>query len=152
MKMDGDIRVGTESKYKEIYNNLKNNNVIEDFHELFFVCVCIGYKNLKKSDFKKRDDRFFSKTITPVEWGSYYSIILELNGHDYNKISNDKEVILVIEKYANAGMEILINDFLSEYIIPSTIDAEPKLYPSLAKRLPKDFLHYIFELSLDVYC
>jgi len=152
MKMDGDIRVGTEVQYKEIYNNLKNNEVIEDFHELFFICACIGYKNSKMSNFKKREDRFFSKTITPIEWASYYSMILEKNNLNYDTIQNDKEVLQVIERYANGGMEIILDDFLNDYIIPSTRNTEPKLLPELKKRIPKDFLHYIFSLSQDVYC
>jgi hypothetical protein len=32
MKMDGEIRVATDARYKNIYNTLKKLNVVEDFH------------------------------------------------------------------------------------------------------------------------
>ena len=68
MKMDGQIRVKTESRYSTIYIELKNL-VVGDFHELFFVCACLGYKHKKSKPLEKKDDRFWSNTINPVEMG-----------------------------------------------------------------------------------
>ena len=41
MNMDGQIRVYTDARYKDLYNNMKSRGVVEDFHELFFVCACL---------------------------------------------------------------------------------------------------------------
>ena len=97
MKMDGKIRVATDAHYKELYNNMKGSGTVGDFHELFFVCACLGYRGKKSIPIKKRDDRFWSSTITPREWTCYYAMILEQNGYDYTKVSDDKDVLTMIE-------------------------------------------------------
>ena len=147
MKMDGNIRVATDARYKELYNNMKNNGAVDDFHELFFFCACIGYRKGAPSSIKKRDDRFWSRTITPREWACYYAMVLEKNGFDYGKVSEDKDVLAIIEGYANAGMEILLEDFLGDYLIPSSRNSDPQLDPTCCKELSKQFVHFIFEQS-----
>jgi hypothetical protein len=147
MKMDGNIRVATDVKYKELYNNMKSNGAMDDFHELFFLCACIGYKKAKNAPIKKRDDRFLSNTITPLEWACYYAMVLEKNDFNYEKLSADKAVLITMEGYANAGMEILIKDFLGDYLLPSNKSTDPQLNPTDCKELPKNFVHYIFEES-----
>lgn len=147
MKMDGKIRVATDAKYKELYNNIKSNGVVEDFHELFFLCVCLCYRKGKPSPIKRRDDRFWSSTITPREWACYYAMILEQNAFDYTKVSNDKDVLAIIEDYANAGMNILIEEFLHDYLLLSSRKTDPQLDPASCKELAKQFVHFIFEQS-----
>lgn len=147
MKMDGQIRVKTDARYKELYNNMKNSFVVGDFHELFFVCACIGYRRRKRKEIARGDDRFWSRTITPSEWGCYYAMLLEDNNYDFSMIMDDKKVLAVIEEYANSGMEILIDDFLNSYLLPGSKEKEPQLDPTCSKTLPKDFLFYILEQS-----
>lgn len=147
MKMDGQIRVKTDARYKELYNNMKNNFVVGDFHELFFVCACIGYRRKKRKEIARGDDRFWSRTITPSEWGCYYAMLLEDNNYDFSMIMDDKKVLAVIEEYANSGMEILIENFLNSYLLPGSKEKEPQLDPTCSKTLPKDFLFYILEQS-----
>ncbi|MHC1729710.1 MAG: hypothetical protein AB9866_27520 [Syntrophobacteraceae bacterium] len=147
MKMDGKIRVATDAKYKELYNNMKNYGAVEDAHELFFVCACLGYRKGKASPIKKRDDRFWSSTITPREWACYYALVLEQNDYDYAKASDDKDVLAIIEGYANTGMEFLIEEFLGDYLLPGPKSTESQLDPACCKELPKQFVHFIFEQS-----
>lgn len=147
MKMDGNIRVATDVRYKELYNNMKNNGAVDDFHELFFLCACIGYRKGNQTPIRKRDDRFWSRTITPREWACYYAMILERDAFNYEKVSEDKDVLVTIEGYANAGMDILIADFLGDYLLPSSKSTDPQLDPSCCKELPKQFVHFIFEQS-----
>jgi len=147
MRMDGNIRVHTDPMYKELYNNMKTNGVIEDFHELFFLCACIGYRKGKHIAIQRREDRFWSRTITPKEWACYYAMIFEKNNFDYEKLSDDKEVIAIVEGYANAGMGMFIDDFLEDYLLPSLDNAVPQLDPTCCKGLAKQFLHFIFEQS-----
>ena len=150
MKMDGNIRVATDVRYKELYNNMKNNGAVDDFHELFFLCACIGYRNGSSAPIKKRDDRFWSRTITPQEWACYYAMVLEKNSFDYGKVSEDKDVLASIEGYANAGMNTLIEDFLDDYLLPSSKSTDPQLDPACCKELPKQFVHHIFLQSESV--
>jgi hypothetical protein len=147
MKMDGKIRVATDAKYKELYSNMKSNGVIEDSHELFFLCTCLGYRNGTRLPMKKRDDRFWSSTIKPNEWACYYAMILEQNNYDYAKVSEDKDVLVTIEEYANAGMDILITEFLGDYLLTSSKSTDPQLDTACSKELPKQFVHFIFEQS-----
>jgi hypothetical protein len=143
MKMDAQIRVKTDSRYSRIYNDLKNV-VVGDFHELFFVCACLGFKQRKSMPLgKNREDRFWSNTINPREWAVYYSMILEENGLDFKGVQDDKLVLGIIEEYANAGMDILRVRFLNDYLLNNK--EEPQLDPSCSKELPKNFLHFIFD-------
>jgi len=143
MKMDGQIRVKTDGHYGRLYNDLKNV-VVGDFHELFFVCASLGFQHGKTKPLgKARDDRFWSNTINPREWACYYAMLLEENNMDYLAIQDDKAVMSRIEQYANAGMDILMEDFLSDYVI--TNGGELQLDPGCSKELPKHFLHFVFE-------
>ncbi len=145
MKMDGKIRVATDAKYKELYSNMKNYGAVEDAHELFFACACLGYRKGKPSPIKKRDDRFWSSTITPREWACYYALVLEQNDYDFTKVSDDKDVLAIIEGYANTGMDFLIEEFLGDYLLPGPKGTEPQLDPACCKEIPKQFVHFIFE-------
>jgi len=147
MKMDGNIRVATEVKYKELYNNMKTTGAVDDFHELFFLCVCLGYRKGVHTPIRKRDDRFWSRTITPREWACFYAMTLEKNSFDYAKVSEDKDVLLAMEGYANAGMNILIDEFLGDYLLASSKSNDPQLDPTCCKELAKQFIHFIFEQS-----
>ena len=147
MKMDGQIRVKTDSRYRKLYNDLKNL-VVGDFHELFFVCACLGYKYKKRKPLgKMSEDRFWSSTIIPQEWACYYALILEENNMNFLAIQDEKEIISTVEEYSNAGMDILIEQFLSDYLITS--GGEPQLDQGNSKELPKHFLHFVYE-QIDV--
>src|SRR5665647_1979089 len=98
MKMDGQIRVKTDGRYSRIYNDLKNV-VVGDFHELFFVCACLGYKHKQTKPLATmRDDRFWSNTMNPREWACYYAMLLEENNMDFIAIQDDKSVIARVEE------------------------------------------------------
>ena len=112
MSMSGEIRVRTESKYKNLYNDMRNF-ALGDMHEFFFLCACLGYKAGKPKELGSgAEDRFWSKTFTPDEYACFYAMILEKKDMELSSIADDKVVIAEMEKYANAGMEILIDDFL----------------------------------------
>lgn len=143
MKMDGQIRVETDGRYSKLYNDLKNV-VVGDFHELFFVCACLGYKHKKSKPLgKTHEARFWSNTVNPREWACYYAMLLEENDMNFTAIQDDKAVIARIEEYANAGMEILLDQFLSDYIVKSK--EESQMDPGASKELPKTFLHFVFD-------
>lgn len=147
MRMDGQIRVKTDGRYSRIYNDLKNV-VVGDFHELFFTCACLGYKHKKRRPLgKAREDRFWSNTINPREWACYYAMVLEENDMDFRAVQDDKAVIARVEEYANAGMEILRDQFLHDYLTSNK--EEPQIDPSCSKELAKNFLHFVFEQTDD---
>lgn len=140
MNMSGDIRVKTDRKYRNLYNDLKNF-AVGDMHELFFLCSCLGFRAKKKKSLGSNgEDRFWSRTITPEEYACYYAMMLEESNMDLSAIKDDTKIISEMEKYANAGMGVLLDDFLSEYCSSAL-----KLDSSISKELPKALLHFIYE-------
>jgi len=143
MNMDTNIGVKTDRRYRSLYNELKNF-AFGDMHELFFLCVCLGYiNNIQKPLEKNGDARFWSRTITPDEWTCYYAIMIESNEMNFHSIMDDKKVIACMEEYANAGMEILIDEILSMYITGNS--DEPSIDRSNSKELPKVLLSFIHQ-------
>jgi len=143
MKMEGDIRVRTHARYARLYNELKNF-VVGDSHELFYVCACLGYRASRQQPVgKNAEERFWSRTITPFEWATYYAMLLQESDMDFSAIQDDRNVIARVEEYANAGMEIILEELLHDYV---TCDQrEIRLDRSLARELPKEFLHFIYD-------
>jgi hypothetical protein len=143
MSMDTQIRVRTEARYGQLYNDLKGV-VVSEFHELFFVCACLGYRTGKPKPLTKSGDRFWSSTITPQEWSCYYAMALEKGGYDYQALGDDEAVIALAEECANRGMEILLEEFLDDYLLPGS-SAGPQLDVRCSAELPKHFLHFLYD-------
>ncbi|MFA4835141.1 MAG: hypothetical protein WC749_03590 [Dehalococcoidia bacterium] len=142
MNMAGEIRVRTDPKYRELYNGIKSFGM-GDMHELFFLCVCLGYKAREKKRLTSKDERFWSRTVTPDEYACYYAMVLERNDMDLSKIQDDTAVISEMEEYANAGIEILLRECLSDYLAKTT--NEVRLDPTSSEMLPRALLHFVFE-------
>lgn len=96
---------------------------------------------------KRGDDRFWSGTITPEEWSCYYAMHLTDNEMDFRCLQDDAQVISSMEEYANAGMDILLQEFLCDYVNDST--DEVLLNAGRSTELPKVFLHYVHEQGLE---
>ncbi len=146
MKMNGEIRVRTDRRHKELYKDLKEC-AMGDAHEVFFLCACLGYKmKARKPLGKTGDERFFSKNITIQEYSSYYSMMVKDYEYDYSSIQDDKKVLEVMEEYANAGMDILVSEFLSDYLLVKDAQ-EPRLEKAMCKELAKTLLFFTYSKS-----
>jgi hypothetical protein len=143
MSMDTQIRVRTEARYGQLYNDLKGV-VVSEFHELFFVCACLGYRAGEPKALSKPGDRFWSSTITPQEWSCYYAMALEKSGYSYEALGDDEVVIALAEGYANRGMEVLLEEFIGEYLLPDS-KAALQLDVRCSEELPKHFLHFLYD-------
>ncbi len=147
MKLSGDIRVRTDRHYRTLYNDFRNF-VAKDMHEIFFICACVAYREGKKKPLgRDGDDRFWSSTITPEEYASFYAMVIESGEMDFAAIADDRAVIAAMEVYANAGMEILMEDVLGDYTLDRGDDL--RLDPSCSKELPKVMLAYIYEKACE---
>lgn len=147
MYLSGGIRVRTEGRYKQLYNDLKNF-VFLDMHEIFFTCAAIGYRSGKRIPLgKSAEDRFWSDTITPHEFAMFYAMVAELEGMSCQSLMDAKSVIEVVEEYANAGMEILLEELLGEYVIET--ESGPVLDKASCDELPKIILAHIYDRSLS---
>jgi hypothetical protein len=142
IEMSQKIRVKVDPDYKDIYNALKDNAVGE-FHELFFICVCLGHKIEKREPLKKREDCFWSSTIIPDEWYAYYSIYVYDHGMDLSCLGSDEEILNVMQEYANSGMTYLIDEFLCDY---TKKEASGNYLVDHLEQLPKELL---FKITKD---
>ena len=136
------IRIKVNPQFKGIYNALKNR-AVGDFHELFFICACIGHKMGKSEPLKKGDDFFFADTILPDEWYAYHAIYLHDHGIELSCLGDNKTVIVAMQEYANGGMAYLIEEFLCDY---TKKDSSGNYIVDHLDQLPKELL---VKLTMD---
>ena len=145
MNMAGDIRVRTARQHRTLYNDFRNF-VVKDMHEIFFLCACLGYREGKRRPLgRDGDDRFWSSTITPEEYASFYAMVIESSDMDFSAIADDRIVIATMEEYANAGIQILLRGVIADYILDH--GDEIRLDPGCSKELPKVLLSHVYEMA-----
>ena len=143
MSMSTDLRVKVSREYSDLYTDWKNLVCIE-MHELFFLCVSLGFNARRSVPLcKKGEAKFWSGTITPEEWSCFYAILLKESEMNPTAIMDDKKVMSSIESYANGGMEILIEDLLSDFTVGNS--GNLRIDNSNCKDLRKSILVYISE-------
>jgi len=75
-------------------------------------------------------------------------MLAESNKMDFSLTNNGGEVIAVIEEYANAGLDILLDDILLDFVVDNS--KEPQLNSIASGELPKLLLAYLYEIILDL--
>ncbi len=147
MSMSNDIRVHVDRRYSNLYNDFRSI-AVDEMHELFFLCTCLGYHNNRLKPLGKNGEpKFWSGTIKPEEWCCYYAILLEENNVDFSAIQDDRKVIRRIQDYANGGMDIVLEEFLSDFLVSDEDNLRIDMHG--AKELPKALLHFINEHIQD---
>jgi hypothetical protein len=145
MKTETRQRIRTCRLHGKLYTELKGI-LFQEFHELFFLSTCIGYRNSCPVALGKTgEERFWSDTITDEEWAAYYSMILDANNMDFGSIQDEKALVGKIEEYAHGGMLHLIENVLQGYLIEK--DGEYSLDRTLARDLPRRVMQYIHETA-----
>lgn len=142
--MSTDLRVKVNKEYSDLYTDWRN--LCSDMHELFFLCVCLGYNAQKNTPLgRKGEPKFWSGTITPEEWSCFYAMLLKKNQMDPKSVMDDKIVMSEMEGFANAGMEILIDELLTDFTIGDRKNL--RIDSSSSKDLAKSILAYINDLA-----
>jgi hypothetical protein len=145
MSMSTDLRVKVGKEYSNLYTDWKNLVCLE-MHELFFLCACLGYNAQKNIPLdKKGESKFWSGTITPEEWSCFYAMLLKKNQMNPTSVMHDKKVMSEIEGYANGGMEILVDELLTDFTIGAPDNL--RIDSSSSKGLAKSILAYISETA-----
>lgn len=145
MKMDERLRVHTSKNHRQLYADLKGL-LVKDSHELFFLAACVGYRNECPGPLGKlSDERFWSSTITPDEWCTYYSMILARNGMNFSAIQDDKSVIAAVEEYSHGGMLYLVENVLHGFVVEK--DGDFAVDKTVAKDLARRVTQYVFETA-----
>ena len=145
MKMDGDIRVHSDKSHRSLYQDYRKH-LGKEMHELFYLAVSIGYHQDRHLPLAKKstDERFWSRTILPDEWATYYAITLQKADMNYDAVRDDAKVIQEMEAYANGGIHYLCDEVLAGgYLIEK--DGSPIFDPQMAEDLPRRILQFLFQ-------
>lgn len=139
MKQSTDIRVRTAPEYETLYKDLRQ--YCGEAHSVFFLCTCLGFRAGRKAPLSaRRADRFWSSTITPDEWACYYAIAADESGLDFSALGDDRKVVATAEAYADEGMQVLVDELLSGYLVKP---GEPRLDSSASRELAWELLKFI---------
>lgn len=145
MKTEARQRIRTSRQHGKLYTELKGV-LVQEFHELFFLSACIGYRsNCPVALGKNGEERFWSDTITSEEWAAYHSMILDANSMDFGALRDEKAVVAKIEEFAHGGMLHLVANVLHGYLVEK--DGEYSLDRTLARDLPRRVMQYIHETA-----
>ena len=144
MKMDGDIRVRSDKSHDNLYKDYKRY-LGKEMHELFYLAVSVGYQQDRHLPLAKKctAERFWSGTILPPEWATYYAITLHKADMDYDAVRDDANVIQEMEAYANGGIDYLCDEVLVGYLIEK--DGSQIFDPQMVEDLPRRILQFLFQ-------
>lgn len=139
MNLSPDIRVRAHRYHHALYKQM-----LEEMHELFFLCACVGFTEKKSKPLgKDGEDRFWSGTFTPDEWNCFYAMVLAENDMDFTSIQEDRKVLARMEELANGGMDVLLQSLLQDYVIDTGTALQ--LDSARTKELPKVLLGWLRE-------
>lgn len=139
MKHSTDIRVKVDSRYGQLYEDLKP--YCGEAHAVFFLCFCLAVSDGGPIDLQKRlTDKWWSGTIKPDEWTCYYALAAQESGYDFGVLADDPAVMRLAERYADRGMEILLDGLLSGYLLAGD---ELRLDTKSCKELSWELLKFV---------
>jgi len=143
------IRIQCKKEYHEIYKHLKGF-AFEEFHELFSLCVILGYK-LKNRMTKKRarEQLFSSGVFSPKEITAFNTLfIIESKDDNYSLLTDPERAKEFIQDYADGGMEIFLK---SEVMRNFVKEKDGLIYLECSKNdhMQKQVMYYVYSLYKD---
>lgn len=106
------------TSYGDFYRKMKDEDLIEHFHQLFTYACLVGLKENNKNEEKKNNDIFQVQNINNDNLKVVKGIALTMLD-----VEDGKELIEELIKYADGGIELLRKDYendktlsLSKYI------------------------------------
>ena len=140
------LRVLGKQGTLDVYKKLKGK-VFTEYHNLFTLCVCLGYKNKKKRTSQRTMEQlFWSETFSPHEYAAFSSIIIKEDpDEEYLLLKDGEKSLKFLQDYADGGMEILlesdvIKNYMKEKNNEITLDFGEKDY------LQKQLMYYIWSI------
>lgn len=136
----------TSKKYEEIYKLLKEKYDIS-YDQLFTLCAAIGFKNNRFLEIGEKGREFRGSYLKRDNRASLYSIILndETLGRQidsFDKSEYQKECVKKLEKYAEGGMEILVEEVFRGKWGTNKLDERYDEYII-------DIISYVYENSME---
>lgn len=139
--------ISTSKKYEEIYIFFKERYDIS-YSQLFTLCAVVGFKNNRALEVESTKTQFRGSYIKRDNKASLYSIILndeELGKQidSFDKSEYQKECIKKLRKYAEGGMEILVEEVFRGKWGTNKLDERYDEYII-------DIISYVYENSIEL--
>lgn len=137
----------TSKKYEEIYIFLKDRYDIS-YDQTFTLCAAIGFKNNRCLERESKGREFRGSYLKRDNKASLYSIILndeELGKQidSFDRVEYQKECIKKLEKYAEGGMEVLVEEVFRGKWGHNKLDERYDEYII-------DIISYVYEKSIEL--
>jgi len=136
-------RVYTRPEYVKIYQKLKGL-AFNEYHNLFTLCVFLGYKNKKRSKKSAKKELFWSQTFSPHELASFYALLIrESESGNFALLKDGEKALEWLQEYADGGMEVLLeSDVMKKFVVRH--GDEINIDATVRDNLQKQLMYYIF--------
>lgn len=139
MNQSNTIRVRVNPRYSQLYEDLKP--YCGEAHAVFFLAFCLALSAGEEVQSENRlVDKFWSGTIKPDEWTCYYALASQQADYEFSVLSDDQSVVRLAERYADRGMEILVDELLQGYLMSGD---ELRLDTRASTELPWELLKFV---------
>jgi hypothetical protein len=143
-------RIHCSKEYHEVYRVLKGE-VFDEFHELFSLCVILGYKFKNRATRnRKRQQLFAADVFSHKELSAFNTLfILESKEDNFSLLKDGNKAKEFLQDYADGGMEIFLkSDAMKRYVVRQddmfTLDFGDSDY------LPRQVMYYVYSLFRDI--
>jgi hypothetical protein len=145
----GKYRIHCSKEYHEIYKVLKGV-AFDEFHELFTLCVILGYKFKNRvTRNRKRQELFPSNVFESSEYSAFNTLfILESKDDNYSLLKDGERAKEFIQDYADGGMGIFLDSEVMKRFVTKKDDMVTLDF-SENDHLPKQVMYYVYSLYQD---
>jgi len=141
---EGKRTIKADEKYEDIYTKLTDKTGMS-IHEIFYLCVLLGFKSQYKSDnFTTGRKEFRVTYLNEMQRSILYTIANEFRPlSELTTPEGISEVIKEYQKYSNGGMELLIGNVFKERYRDGLLQDNYKNYDV-------DILKYIYDQVTEI--
>lgn len=111
----GQLRIFVSEKFFPIYHEISKKQIFKQNSEFFVYCSFLGEKMNEKKLILKKHELCRAITLTENDKTALKSLYYKVN----KSLDSIKEVISEMEKFAEGGLEFLINNDLKELVYES---------------------------------
>lgn len=141
---EGKRTIKADEKYEDIYTKLTNKTGMS-IHEIFYLCVLLGFKSQYKSDgFTAGRKEFRVTYLNETQRSILYTIANEFKPlSELTTPEAISEVIKEYQKYSNGGMELLIENVFKDRYRDGLLQDNYKKYDV-------DILKYVYDQVTEI--
>ena len=145
-------RINVRKKYIDIYRALRSDSqasprVFTENKDLFILCCTIGYKAGKRNEIKNNEMLLWSGTLDEYQETVLRAIAVKASDEEnLNILDKPDHVYKIAEKYADHGMELLVENIFKPYIKEQDDGTLTIVYNEKADLL-KTIIHFVDNLN-----